>query len=119
MITAIHHIALILSSEECLNFYKHLGFSEIFRKEREYDVVVLLDGYGIQFEVFIDPRHPNREELEPLGPRHFALNVSEPLDKEIENLKDVAEEIKRDWLGHRYVFIHDPDGNVVELREEK
>jgi glyoxylase I family protein len=117
MITAVHHIALILSSEECLDCYKGLGFAETFRKEREYDTVVLLDGYGIQLEVFIDPRHPGRGEVEPLGPRHFALQVSNSLEMEFEGLR--AERIKRDWLGRRYVFIHDPDGNVVELREEE
>lgn len=114
MITAVHHIALILSSEECLDFYKRLGFTETFRKEREYDSVVLLDGYGIQLEVFIDPRHPKREELEPLGPRHFALQVDD-FEKEGERLG--AGEIKRDWIGRKFVFIYDPDGNVVELHE--
>lgn len=30
MITGVHHIALLISSEECLTFYKKLGFEETF-----------------------------------------------------------------------------------------
>ena len=40
MITAVHHIALIISKEEHLDFYRLLGFQESFRKERKYDVAV-------------------------------------------------------------------------------
>ena len=118
-ITAVHHIALILSSEECLEFYKRLGFSENFRKERERDCVVLLNGHGIQLEAFIDPRYPRRDDNEPLGLRHFALQVSDSLENEIERLKDVVDigQIMTDWVGQRFVFIHDPDGKVMELRE--
>ena len=47
MITGIHHVALLITSEECLGFYKKLGFSETFRKERKTDKVVLLNGHGI------------------------------------------------------------------------
>ena len=122
----IHHVSLLVSSEKTLEFYKLLGFIESFRKVRKTDKVVLLDGYGIQLEIFIDERHPTRTRgvTEPLGPRHFALKVDD-----IENEKD---RIKRqclkklsynpqfqdtslDWTGENYCFFCDPDGNVVEL----
>lgn len=124
MITAVHHIAMIVSSEKCLEFYKLLGFTENFRQEREHDIVVLMDGYGVQLEVFVDERHLKRGILEPLGLRHFALKVTEPLETEIQRLKDASSDgldigqIMFDWVGQRFVFIHDYDGNVVELREE-
>lgn len=136
MITGIHHIALILSSEETLEFYKCLGFTESFRKPRENDTIVLLDGYGIQLEVFIDIRHPKRPEglNEPLGIRHLALKVDAPLEEIIDKIKEIilqkqtpellepqeglnTSSFMTDWLGSRFVFIKDPGGNTLELHE--
>lgn len=51
MITGVHHIAIISSTEKNVEFYKCLGFEEIFRKSREYDTIVLLEGYSIQLHV--------------------------------------------------------------------
>jgi len=121
MIKAFHHIAIILSSEEHLKFYERLGFRESFRKRREYDAIVLLEGYGLQLEVFIDSRHPKRESglLEPLGVRHFALKVDE-IEKTIAGLglaKSDVGPVMQDWVGERFCFIKDPDGNVIELHE--
>lgn len=42
---------------------------------RVNDTIVLMDGYGIQLELFIDSRHPKTLEIEPLGVRHLALKV--------------------------------------------
>ena len=126
MITAVHHIALIISSESCLEFYKLLGFQESFRKERSYDTVVLMYGHGMQVEIFIDPRHPNRllmEGPEPTGLRHFALAVDGKLEDEIERLRSATTEILEfgpimtDWRGFRFLFVKDPDGLLVELHE--
>lgn len=119
MITVVHHIALLISSEECLNFYKEvLGFSESFRKERKADTVVLLDGYGMQLEVFIDNRHPKKAEGldEPLGCRHFALKVDD-LESTLEQLALEHTDVGFDWTGIRYCYIQDPDGNQIELHE--
>ncbi len=115
----LHHIAIIVSSEKSLDFYRCLGFEETFRKEREYDKVVLMDGYGIQLELFIDSRHV-KPVLEPLGLRHFALKVNGRLEDEIERLREQgteADSIREDWRGTRYCFIKDQDGTVIELRE--
>ena len=60
MITGVHHIAIISSAEKSVVFYESLGFKEKFRNSREYDTIVLLEGYGIQLEMFIDPNHPER-----------------------------------------------------------
>ncbi len=136
MIEGIHHIAIIVSSEKTLSFYKLLGFVESFRKPRGNDTIVLLDGYGIQLEVFIDNRHPKRPEglSEPLGIRHLALKVNAPLEEIIDKIKEIilqkqtpellepqeelnTSSIMTDWLGKRFVFIKDPDGNTLELLE--
>ena len=60
MITGVHHFSIIASSEESVGFYEKLGFRENKRIERTYDTVVLMSGYGIGLEVFIDPSHPGR-----------------------------------------------------------
>lgn len=53
-------MAIISSSVASVSFYKKMGFAEIYRNKREYDTVVLLEGYGIRLEIFVDPRHPKR-----------------------------------------------------------
>lgn len=118
MITGIHHVALLVSSEECLDFYKKLGFTESFRKERVNDKIILLDGYGMQLEVFVDNRHPLKPsgKDEPLGCRHFALRVDN-LENTLAELGTDHTDIGTDWQGIRYCYITDPDGNQVELHE--
>lgn len=126
MIQNVHHIALIVSSEECLTFYRLLGFTESFRKIRKYDTAVLMEGYGIGLEIFVDDRHPRREELEPIGLRHFALRTDLSLEEEMERLKKTFQEhgetiefgpIMNDWTGVKFCFTKDFDGMAIELRE--
>ncbi|EID84158.1 Lactoylglutathione lyase [Treponema sp. JC4] len=117
MIQAIHHFAIIVSSEKSVEFYTKFGFNQIFRKERTYDTVVLMEGYGIQIELFIDSNHPPRAvNPENIGLRHLALKVDniENTIKEL-GLSDI--EINTDWLGKRYGYIFDPDSLPVELHE--
>ena len=118
MITGVHHIALLVSGDKCLDFYKTLGFSETFRKERKLDIVVLMEGFGIQLEVFVDSRHPVRvlDNSEPLGTRHFALQVDD-LENTLDELELEHTEIGSDWHVIRYCYITDPDGNQIELHE--
>lgn len=128
MITGTHHICILLSTEKALSFYKLLGFEEAFRKERANDKVILLDGYGIQLECFIDDRHPARvtDVTEPLGPRHIALK-SDDIEADVKRITKLMntelecdpqfDAIGSDWTGEKYVFIKDPDGNIVELHE--
>lgn len=116
MILGIHHFSIIVSSEESVRFYQKLGFAEERRIERSYDTVVLMSGYGVGLEIFIDPKHPRRGELEPLGLRQISLRVDEleEMAREL-GLEDV--EINIDWSGNRYCVITDPDGNTVQLCE--
>ena len=125
MITTVHHLAIISGSEKSPIFYKSLGFTEVFRKKREYDTVIIMEGYGICLEFFVDPRHPQRPEFEPTGVRYFALQVSGKLEDEMERLSKLLpgqiefSPIHEDWFGVRYCLFKDPDGLKVELREEK
>lgn len=116
MIQGIHHFAVIVSSLASLDFYRKLGFEEFKRVERRYDTVVLLYGHGIQIECFIDPTHPPRSNPDPLGLRHIALRVDD-IEKTIEELECEAGPIMNDWVGEKFCFIADPDGNTVELHE--
>ena len=115
MITGIHHIAIISSTEKSVEFYKRLGFNEIFRKNREYDTIVLLEGYGIQIEMFIDPNHPERSvNPERIGLRHLALKVD---SCEEMSMKFRCGPIKKDWMGVNFCYTEDPDGLPIEFHE--
>ena len=116
MILGIHHFSIIASSEESVKFYENLGFAEERRIKRSYDTVVLMQGYGIGLEIFIDPKHPARDELEPLGLRNISLRV-DSVEKTLEELGLDDVQIQTDWSGNRYCVIGDSDGNSVQLRE--
>ena len=116
MIQGVHHFAIIVSTEASIRFYEVLGFKEFFRKERSYDTIVLLYGHGIQIEAFVDSNHSPRSNPEPLGMRHLAMRVYN-IEQTAEKLGLVIGPIRKDWLGIRFAFTSDPDGNVVELHE--
>ena len=115
MIKGIHHFSMIVSSEQSVRFYEGLGFKEVFRKERPYDTVVLMEGFGTGLELFIDPIHPKRaEKPEALGLRYLSLQV--------ENLETCIQKyecgpIREDWKGIRYTMTKDPDGLPVQFHE--
>ena len=115
MITGIHHIAIIPSTEKSVEFYERLGFKKIFRKSREYDIIVLLEGYGMQLELFIDPNHPERsKELERIGLRHLALKVN---SCEEMSRKFKCGSLKKDWMGVSFCCTEDPDELPIEFHE--
>lgn len=80
----LDHIAFIVSNEDVLRFYEKLGFEEIWRKTRAYDIVVLMDNAGIRPEIFVDSNHPKRTDSpEQMGLRHIGFTV--------DNLDEIAE----------------------------
>ena len=116
MITGLDHIAIIVSSEASIEFYKHLGFKEDVRRDRGYDILVFMSGYGITLEIFIDPSHPPRvDRPEAMGLRHLALQVDD-VEKTVAELNIDAEPI-REIKGKRFTFFKDPDGLPIEIRE--
>lgn len=56
LIVSLDHIALLVSLEKSLRFYKKLGFAESKRIERSYDTVVFMQCEQIVLEIFIDPK---------------------------------------------------------------
>lgn len=109
----LDHIALIVSSERCLGFYKDLRFMEKKRIERNYDTVVVMECDDIVLEIFGDSNYSNRKNSpEEYELRYFSLGV--------DSLKDVkvkSGEIKADWFGNKYTFTNDPEGQLIELKE--
>lgn len=111
----LDHIAVIVSKEENLEFYKELGFKEIKRITRTYDTVVFMKCDGVILEIFVDPNHPDRlTKPESLGIRHIAFTV--------DNLDDVVkkfdcEPVKKDWFGRRFTFVKDMDNQPIEINE--
>ena len=116
MIQGLHHIAIIVFSEESLGFYGKLGFRETQRFIREKDTIVFMDGYGMVLEIFIDPSRPARvTDPEAMGLRHLALKVDN-VQTTLEELGMEAEPI-RSVKGKAFTFMKDPDGLPIELHE--
>lgn len=121
MIQGLDHIAIIISNENNLEFYKKFGFVETRRFTRAYDTVVFMECTGntinssVVLEIFIDKNHPARvSNPEAIGLRHIAFTVTD-LD-EMAKLMDY-EPIRTDWFGRRFTFTKDPDGQPIELKE--
>ena len=116
MIEGLHHIAMIVSSERSVEFYKGLGFIEIMRKERATDTVVIMEtSDGLRIELFVDPTHPQRAASpENIGLRYLSLKVND--------IDSIANDhgcsiVTNDWFGERYCTIYDPDGLPVQIHE--
>ena len=117
MIKRLHHIAVIVSSEDGIDFYKTLGFKEESRVDRGYDQIVFLSGYGEKIEIFIDGSHPLRvTNPEALGLRHLAFEVDD-VDGEWNRLRKYSPEpIRVENDGKKVFFVKDPDGLPIEIR---
>ena len=115
MITGIHHFSIIVSSESSIAFYERLGFKESNRITRDYDTVVLLEGFGLELVIFIDPNHPKRHsDSECIGIRNLSLKVDDiqRISKEFE-----CGPVMEDWFGKKYCVMTDPDGLPIEFHE--
>ena len=111
----LDHIAVIVSKEENLDFYKELGFKEIKRITRTYDTVVFMKCDGVILEIFVDPNHPDRlTKPESLGIRHIAFTV-DSLDDVVKKID--CEPVKKDWFGRRFTFVKDMDNQPIEINE--
>ena len=115
MISGLQCVSFIASSEKSIAFYEKLGFTVILRKERSYDTVVIMEGYGVQIQLFIDPNHPKRAmNPENLGFRSISLKVESI--EEIRKLFDCSE-FRTDWFENRYCCTKDPDELPIQFCE--
>lgn len=128
-LSAIHHIAIIVSDyEKAKEFYvEKLGFEVIrenFRKEREDWKLDLRIGDGpdaTELEIFAEKNPPKRvNRPEACGLRHLAFRVEniEAVVQELKMLGIECEPIRRDtYTDKKMTFFFDPDGLPLELHE--
>lgn len=107
-------ISIIVSNENGVDFYKQLGFKEIsreVRKETHDELISLFNGF-LTLRLYKDSTHPVRNRKpESLGLRYLTFEVDD-----LSQFKSI--EIKEDQIG-RFIFINDPDGQPVQIREKK
>lgn len=106
----LNHIAIIVSSEEGVEFYKNLGFEEQSREIRptNHDELIYLSNGLLTLEVYKDSTHPPRvTNPEVYGLRHICFQTA-----------NIGEGYKVDAKG-KFKFIYDPDGQPIEIREVK
>ena len=128
-LSAIHHIAIIVSDyEKAKEFYvEKLGFEVIrenFREEREDWKLDLRIGEGpeaTELEIFAEKNPPKRvNRPEACGLRHLAFRVDdiEEVVQELKMLGIECEPIRRDtYTDKKMTFFFDPDGLPLELHE--
>ena len=121
MINGINHVALIISKEECLVFYKKLGFvetSRVFRQDKN-DYLIMMEKGDAVLEVFLKDDAPLRLcKPEAYGCRHIAFDVDN-VDEILELLKDYdCQKIRTTETGRRFVFVNDLDNQPVEFLEK-
>lgn len=108
----LDHIAIIVSSEEGVEFYKSLGFEERSREIRPdcHDELIYLSNGLITLEIYKDPTHPKRlTNPEAYGLRHLCFQA-----------EDIGDDYKTDKKEKgKFKFIYDPDGLPIEIREVK
>lgn len=110
----LNHIAIIVSSDAGVEFYKQFGYEEISRQIRpeNHDSVVYLQGDNSTLEIYVDGTHPARvTNPEALGLRHLCFEVDD-----INNFL-FEEPVKINSFGEKYSFLKDPDGLPIEIRE--
>ena len=121
MINGINHIALIVSKEECLDFYRKLGFEEtsrVFRPDKN-DHLIMMENENAVLEVFLRDDAPLRLcKPEAYGCRHIAFDVDN-VEEILKILKDYeCQQIRTTASGRRFVFVNDPDHQPVEFLEK-
>ena len=101
-------------------FYGILGFQEIERVKRPFDIMGMLECDGVWIELFEKAAPARLTEPEALGLRHIAF-ATDDLDKKLEQLHQngiETEAIRTDPHGRRFTFLKDPDGLPIEIKEE-
>lgn len=128
----LHHIALsVRSATASIQFYKRLGFTEAVvwhAPDGTLSIHQLMNSSGVILELFAYTHNTHQpqaqptigNDLETVGVKHFGLSVDN-----LDEFRAVAlswgepTDIVMGRTGFRYCFIKDPDGNWVEIVEDK
>lgn len=120
ILKSLNHIAIIVSCEEALNFYRLIGFEEIQRihfEDKNYTRIFMRNESGITLEMFIKEGGPHNNNPESRGLRHVSFDIDN-IDEIKEVLKDY--EVQKTYVmdnGKRIVFIYDYDKQPIEFAE--
>jgi glyoxylase I family protein len=130
---SFHHVALTVSNiETSLKFYAIFGLRQVleWQSDNKDLVIVHLKSGDMFLELFCYSRNTAKvlsyhdNDLSQLGMKHFALKVeSIEAAKKIIFTTGLAKkediEVKQGRTGIIYFFIQDPDGNWIEIVEDK
>jgi lactoylglutathione lyase len=127
-IQQIDHVGIRVTDEaRSLDFYKKLGFDVTFRAEGA-PVIIVINAHGVELNFIVNGTQPpgGRNVLMDVadkhpGYTHVALRVGS-IDRITDELRSLGIEITEGPLplgSGVSVFIRDPDGNVIELREHR
>ena len=112
--TGIHHVSIVVSDvDRSRNFYTNvLGLREIARPVT-FDFFVVWYDLGGQ-HIHLIPR----DQAEATSPRHFAIHVSDSREARA-RFQELGVAIRETTPipGCDRFFVHDPDGNLIELMQ--
>jgi catechol 2,3-dioxygenase-like lactoylglutathione lyase family enzyme len=114
MVTGSHHVSIVVTDlARSRRFYSEvLGLREI-PQPATFDFVVVWYDLGAQ-HVHLVPR----ELADPPGPRHFALQVEDAAAARAHFAAfDIATRETTPIPGCDRFFVHDPDGNLIEIMQ--
>ena len=128
----LHHIALsVRSATASIQFYKRLDFAEAVvwhAPDGTLSIHQLMNSSGVILELFAYAHNAHQpqaqlaigNDLETIGVKHIGLSVDN-LDEFHAAALSWSEptDIVMGRTGLRYCFIKDPDGNWVEIVEDK
>ena len=123
----IHHISLnVKDIKESEIFYQVLGFNRCYSyQDMEVEIIHLKNGKFI-LELFDHKqiKHDlisNMSKMSYIGLHHFSL-VSDDIELDLKKLNEFVKgkkKIHKGRTGINYFFITDPDGNMIEIVEDK
>ena len=113
-LTGIHHVSIVVTDvERSRNFYTNvLGLREIPRP-KTFDFFVVWYDLGGQ-HIHLIPR----DQAEAASPRHFALHVSDSRSAR-KRFQELGLSVRETTPipGCDRFFVHDPDGNLIEIMQ--
>ena len=128
---SVHHVSLVVNSiDNSLKFYSILGFSDKYRFCNQEGTIEI---HHLQNTAFIIELFkykgiggysdiPDKESEHKIGIEHFSLQVDD-IQKAYEDLINqnvkILTPITKGRTGIIYFFISDPDGNKMEIVEDK
>lgn len=119
----LHHIALAVADvDTSANWYAtHLGFAERHRYDKNGKTFCMISGDSFQLELISSEDTQDlqtKQSALPRWMRHFCIEV-EDLDVAHKKFQDagvtILKEVTRAGFGGRYIFISDPDANMIEV----